>query len=130
MPVLQEELTIQFCAECNQRIRRADATLQNCAAAETQPDCYRRIYQEFDSLYGAARAAGITEWEEFSRVTGLLISRLRGKLPVADQKGQALLDKCIDYSKKCAGNIVHCAILTGPGAQELINEIHDYLKEA
>lgn len=121
-------LNREFCRECNERMQRANAALR----LFTEPmadDCYRRVLQEFDSLYGAARAVHLPEWEEFSHALRTLAADMRGKIPATDARAHALLANAVSLSLSCGSEVAHCLITRQREAGKLMADIRAYLGE-
>lgn len=122
------ELAREFRSECRERMQRAGAALNACGNTLTSSVCYQSILQEVDSLYGAARAADMREWEQFSDKMRILVAHLAGKLPAADQCGHELLKKGIDLSLRCGGDISGCLMVHYAEAEALMKEIQQHLE--
>lgn len=64
------ELQYLFYADCGKRIKRIDSILK-CGEHGITANDYDVLYQEFDSLYGGAKAACFPELENFFRIGGI-----------------------------------------------------------
>jgi len=124
----RKHLNREFCRECNERMQRANAALRLYSESMAD-DCYKRVLQEFDSLYGAARAVHFPEWEEFSHALRKLAADMRGKIPATDARAHALLESAVSLSLSCGGDAAHCLITRQREAGKLMADIRAYLVE-
>ena len=75
----------------------------------TPEQCFSEIFQEFDSLHGAARAIDCIEIEYFSRVCAQLVKYLEKRLPeLPAPEYKTLLEKAIQLGLRCNGESEKC----------------------
>ena len=65
MSARQAQLTQLFCQECLQRMQHAEMVWRTLAITKQPSVCLEQLQQEFDSLYGAARAINDLLLEDF-----------------------------------------------------------------
>lgn len=102
------DLRPAFCAECAERLQRAEAVLRERQGALTAKD-YDRLYQEFDSLFGGARAAGIPELELLFRSMAAYVRWLKRRGPAGiSERRRELIAAGIALGRKCGGAWSDC----------------------
>lgn len=96
------DLEESLARECRERMARVRQALAACPSRLDPLTCAQRLYQEFDSLHGAARTVDRSDLEWFARLaarlTRTLRNRARSDLPA---EGRALFDE--------AAHLVDCA---------------------
>jgi len=103
---IEHELLHAFAKECEERMQRAMAVLNECGGGAGQPECCDRLHQEFDSLSGAARAINLTVLERFSRVLATYLRGLRNRHMDMDQAGRReMLEEAIRFLHEHAVNL-------------------------
>ncbi|OGS91924.1 MAG: hypothetical protein A2Z95_03340 [Gallionellales bacterium GWA2_60_18] len=91
---ISDAITQAFCADCRERVLRASEIVQDGVPLDgAQLDC---LHQEFDTLFGGARAAHLPELEHYFRQMARYARHLRNwqasGLPVDRLSWQILLD--------------------------------------
>lgn len=108
---MQDLLKEAFCKDCRERVMHVQAIARSGhAMTSTQLD---QIHQEFDTLYGGARAVYMPELERFFRAMASYARFLRNQLPTGIEApvwhllfaGIDLLQRCQEVQIDCVG---HC----------------------
>lgn len=114
------ELQQAFCLECRERTLRAREILEESLDPTSFRLCYDRIHQEFDTLYGAARACNKETLEGFFRALAQFARFLRVALANghgAGPEAHDLLRQGVDLAIACGGREESC-ISESAGAVE------------
>jgi len=92
-----------FCGECRERMLRAQAIVEKGVANLTVED-WNQLYQDFDSLYGAARAVNLPDMEDLARAMASYMRFLkRRSFQGLGGPPGALLQRTITLTTRCAG---------------------------
>ncbi|MBZ0106384.1 MAG: hypothetical protein K8H84_12240 [Sulfuricella denitrificans] len=100
-----------FCQECRERTQRALMILGESTDPAALRLCYDQIHQEFDTLYGAARACNRTTLESFFRALAQYARFLRVALADGsglNYKAHDLLRQGVVLANACEGREDHC----------------------
>ena len=113
MAIENSQLLQLFCLDCEKRLLRVDSLLQERKGILSAED-YDLCYQEFDSLYGGARAANLSELESFF-FTMAMYQRFTKRLESTESKAQAYLltEQCMVFLRSCAVigiSTEHCSV--------------------
>ena len=99
-----------FCRECRQRRASAKLALQELSSAARPANCYERLHQEFDSLYGAARAINNASLEKLFlllRRYARFLSRRASRHEV-DEGQRRIMERAVDIVQYCSGRLDDC----------------------
>ncbi|NNG14528.1 MAG: hypothetical protein HKM22_05145 [Gammaproteobacteria bacterium] len=126
----EDRLFKVFCNECDERMQRALAILEQHGGANFNAESYDKLHQEFDSLVGAARAVNMPEMEQFNRVMAVFTRYLRNKLPLAaSQEEKLLLRKAVELTTRCQNSTQHCILKHPQQVQSLLNAVQGILEK-
>ncbi|MDO9054140.1 MAG: hypothetical protein Q7U37_09480 [Gallionella sp.] len=88
MEEMREDMVEAFCVDCRQRMQCvADIVQTGMPLSRTQLD---QLHQEFDTLFGGARAVHLPEMERFLRSMAIYARYLRNRL----RDGQTIDQSC------------------------------------
>ena len=124
------KLRQEYCQECHERMLRAREILEQCGLAIPLPRCCDQLFQEFDSLQGAARAINIPELERFYKaLTGFTRFLKSTEGDMLNTAHRHTLTQAVEFSLVCGGNLDNCIEKEPVHIQEIIDRIDDQISE-
>lgn len=119
-----DTLVQTFCQDCSKRILRISGVVQD--AMPLTREQLDQLHQEFDTLYGGARAVNLPDLEHFFRIMARYARYLRNRqmhgLEVDVQDWQRLL-MGIEMGRQCSGELSKCLKHCNSKLPQLLQEI-------
>lgn len=110
-----------FRQETRERFGRIRAALADARTQKSARDAYDRLYQEFDSLSGSARAMNCTGLEKLYRAAAVHVCDLRVKvINDFDHEGHARLERYLGQCFERIGRVEGCGDMGGEEVDRLI----------
>jgi hypothetical protein len=128
--VSESELKKIFCMDCEQRLQVINTLLAKRKSALHQAD-FDILYQEFDSLYGGARAANIPELESFFFMLAMY-ARFLKRLEQKNAEANLLLKESLQLMDPCGvpcPNKQYCPIESEICARHLSEQLQQLSKQ-
>lgn len=95
------DLGRSFAEEFRERFLRAEPVLARLKCGHAYAECLDILYQEFDSLHGAARAMNFMHWERFCWQVAIYARFLRNHRAENMEADYSLLSQCIRLGLQC-----------------------------